>query len=956
MLNNEEKDISQKSHEKTSLSIILSSVYALGVVAFILALFYFPVDFSIKQGGDPLIGEATKYNVSIDKRVSFFYKMIFLGTVLWLVITWFFTKVYKNVFRSTENYSTGLYYVIPLIVCAFLHVSGVELKQTMHLLFGTFVLGLVYYAALAKNTLIVSHDVPFERFFELGFLLNMVGYFFFGHISGVENWATIFFLLLVVILIIAINGLRFQKNTLRLLSFVSAGIPFLIFIAIEWHVFSLEYELYLLGYKKGFLILFGSWIVFAVFALKKLPRLTEKYGVVLFRSALIFGFCLMVYYQPVLNAIAESFELANPANSLLRISRFGEIPMLDFMSSHMIYEQWYGVLHQSIFGFKSSLDFMAYSFLNQFIFLLFVYWFLKRVGFKSHAAMLFIFLFPVVQGIFFVHVFYAFFVYFAIQRLASNGSALNYFLVATTIFLLLVWRVDTGVAALFTTVAFLPLYWWIVKPSFRFSEFIKGIGFFLLFILSLLLVALALRSGDHIWQNFLSALHYVKGSQAHGYSTITNTSHQQFYVFHILFVALAVVLSVFAVYKIKTRQFNRLATSQSTYLFVSIFSFILFLANAQRGLVRHGFAENNELFFAGTFYLGLAFFILDYFRQKPNTLKFAVFYTVLFFSFIITKFFPFAPETLPSNSLLVSERLKNLNTELSKNVYTGRVRNHQEFIMGYCGDLKSYFDENLKHNQSFIDFSNTPMLYFYCERRVPGYFNQNLQNTIDDYLQRELIAAYKKNDLPFVVYSSYPPNWYDMTDGVLNTVRYYLVAEYIFEHYQPIGVLNNKSVFGKKTATFPEITAKDTIISNPVIADLGFLPGWQGNAFTKKHVAKQNFAVLLTKTTFSNKMQEQRIFLDDVVVQNNHVELLLKVDGQNQEPLLDNHFVFYVEDELGELKHEVRLYRDDGNFEYYAIRMSINYYWHNKTPLVLIFPNLVGIESISIIKHNPIEH
>jgi hypothetical protein len=52
---------------------------------------------------------------------------------------------------------------------------------------------------------------------------------------------------------------------------------------------------------------------------------------------------------------------------------------------------------------------------------------------------------------------------------------------------------------------------------------------------------------------------------------------------------------------------------------------------------------------------------------------------------------------------------------------------------------------------------------------------------------------------PLVVYSNYPPTWYDATDMVPNSMRYYLIAEYIFKHYKPLGVLEDKSFWIKKT-------------------------------------------------------------------------------------------------------------------------------------------------------------
>src|SRR5690606_8364400 len=76
------------------------------------------------------------------------------------------------------------------------------------------------------------------------------------------------------------------------------------------------------------------------------------------------------------------------------------------------------------------------------------------------------------------------------------------------------------------------------------KHLLKGLLITFLIILGLLLIAILLRGGDYILDNFKSALHYVSGNQAHGYSQIAYNYPHQFYISY-FFLPLISVLSVF---------------------------------------------------------------------------------------------------------------------------------------------------------------------------------------------------------------------------------------------------------------------------------------------------------------------------------------------------------------------------------------------------------------------------
>ena len=143
---------------------------------------------------------------------------------------------------------------------------------------------------------------------------------------------------------------------------------------------------------------------------------------------------------------------------------------------------------------------------------------------------------------------------------------------------------------------------------------------------------------------------------------------------------------------------------------------------------------------------------------------------------------------------------------------TLRVLDAEEFAEKHYNDLKHFFDTNFDTDATFIDFSNTPMLYFYLQREVPSYFCQYMQNTVTEFLQEENLKLLQTKNIPAVLFSNYPLTGLDCTDGVPNTLRYNIICKHIYDNYVPYTVLNNHTVWIKKGITLKN-PVEDTSLS-----------------------------------------------------------------------------------------------------------------------------------------------
>jgi hypothetical protein len=244
------------------------------------------------------------------------------------------------------------------------------------------------------------------------------------------------------------------------------------------------------------------------------------------------------------------------------------------------------------------------------------------------------------------------------------------------------------------------------------------------------------------------------------------------------------------------------------------------------------------------------------------------------------------------------------------------------------------------------------MLYYYCNRRIPGYFNQNLQNTVDDYLQLHLLQYLNPDEVPVVVFSNYPPNWFDATDGVPNVMRYYLIAEYIFANYRPLGIINKKSIWGKKESNYSwDFQEIDTLVSQTKLFDYKKAAYYTGEYY-KHH--KQNYL----EQAFSWDAPDEYLFSPlvielpvETIHNNSYIELI--VDSEKDFAGIQLH-LFSQDNRIGSFSFDaVR-----GGQKHYFLRPGNHYRWFTlkADKLELEIPHGFWIKQINILKDTRIEN
>ncbi len=884
-------------------------------------------DFSFTETENFVFSEATFNTVDIKKRINFFYSLIFWGSILICLFYLLSDSLFKLIKLQQWQKKTILIFACAGIFSVISTVIGINSNACSILIAICIIFLTVVYAFSDR----LPHFSPFKNQVNLNFVLAsaLLIFFFTGFFSGTSFyqhyalWFSLTLLTLTIFYIFVSQKTKLRSDKINLYLTSLSSFPVILFFTLELLAFiKLKYD-YFISHKLVFLISFG-FVFLGTLLIGRLRKKTvfnpHRLLNRLLYPSIIITIVMLSSYSLVLNQPHELFELANPANAMMKIFDNHELPMVDFMSSHMLYEQWTGIIYNLVFGYNGSLDFLTYSFLNLIIFYLLVYYFLGRLLKNRGLALLFIILIPFSAGLFSLKLFPSILILFATLRLLKKQTIQNYILVFATIIFLIIWKLDIGAAALFSSLIFIPLSFFVSKKRFKSLTFGKSIIVTLLIVFGVLSLCFLLRSPEYIYNNFKTALHYVSANQAHGYSKLAKAYPQQFWIYHVILPALSALSILYILIKIRINA--SLTKANQFTLYASLFFFIIFIANAQRGLVRHSFKENNETFFISTFFLAASLLVFYWLGRFLKQNRFLTFYSSAFVLYLVFKFFPLPSSPLMTNSAISSPiTLKSL-TEFKTNASQGRVINDEKFTKETYIDLKAFLDQNLTSEQSFIDFSNTPMLYYYCKRNSPGYFCQNLQNTVDDYLQLQLIDTYQSMDLPVVIFSHYPFSWFDKTDGVPNTLRYYLIAEYIFSNYKPFAIINRKSIWTKKGTSFQwHITEKDTLIDQSIDQKYKHSARHLGQFLSKNKTNNFNAQPLLTDKK-TNTAQHIYYKLTGEQSKLEHAFLKLKISTERLSEKVPIH-LWSDQLYLGKVLIELNTGIHD-----YAVRLSNHYQWY----------------------------
>jgi len=841
---------------------------------FILLNLFGDSNFVLDQISHVTISEATANGIDISKRIKLFYTVLlgfaFLVVGLYLLQSKLarYSQFSTNQWLFLKN-GAGIGSVLMLA-----HLYGIEYLSVIHVT--GFILSACYALFLLQQHKIISgaysHPTLLLRMLVLSIVVTGMALFLNNSTDVIiENGATLFMLVFTVLNAFNYVVNRFFKihsNSFFTTLLPLFLVPLFIFCSVEFLFYhKMEADINA-PYKWVFMcLMLGCLIVWNLYVFIKKPHIpTQKLFSYFFIPSAIATFVLLIEFLPFMEQPQELFELANPAVSQLRIFKFHEIPFVDFLSSHMFSEQWYGIIYHLIFGYSGTVEFIVYEFFNSVLLYFVIYFFLKKLFRSDLIALVFTLTFPLVPELFNTYLFIGIIAFFQIAKLAAHQSLKNYFFLFLILAAICFWRLDTGVAAVSASLFFIPIILLTQAQKIKVSNLLKSIALFAALVISVLVILVLITSQEYVFGNISIALHYFSGGQAHGLSSLAYEFNQQYFLHHVIFPLLSAGVIILAIIGLRSNP----SRGEKFLLSASIFLLLIYVFNFQRGLVRHGFMEKQDFYLLSTLFLGISLFVICLIQQKAKGSLFLQLFLIGFFSIFALKYYSIGKERATLNTFLKQSSIANLDTQFNEK-FEGRLLNTAPFADENHSDFKRFLDKNLTENQTFYDFSNSPMLYYYCQREVPSYFCQNLQNTIDEYLQNEQLNQLDTSRVPVVIYSNFPTSWWDASDGIHSAMRQNMIVEFIHKNYKPYQIINNRAIWISKS--------KQTLNSDTLIA--------QAIPTTKTYQYKQIARFL--NTYYTENINDKLVFLKKAAINetNEHfIEFKIGQEIRNQERVL----------------------------------------------------------------------
>lgn len=788
--------------------ILFSAFLALSCV-FALVSHY---DFSISNFEGNHIGRATLDDFNISSRVRLFYMSAGI-----LFATFFFFNYLLNYIRKflkNELTDPSLLSFLSVTGIVLLSASLFEIKveHSLNVLISLFLLVFLFSAfgrlrfsnqnneTNIRNSilqsLLISLSLPF--FFKDAFTLILekpVRLFY-------NEWIIYCSILFLVCWYLINRGKKEVGNKITLLvsslgitSFLSRETAMILKLRFDLNI---HHGLIYLA-----LLILTSIAVFFLFR-QRIEML--KKDRMLFISAILYlsGMTLLAFHSYVQVQPTEMFELANPVLSLERFFNWGEWPILQTFNSHLIFEIFFGFVYAFLNGY-SGLDFLTYNSFHFLIQYIVLYYFLKHfIKSKMRTLVLLLFL-PVIPAVFHVTFSICLIFPFLIKRYTDYPCSLNFFLLISMMVFMMFWKIDFGVGVLIAV----PIALFLLTINKIIPRNLKQWSLVSLALVALIVLAfpICIALGIPLWDNFLEAFHYVNSAQAHG---LTNVSHAGFFVrnsHYFLFPLMVLALLVYIIFN-----FKKLFLEKKFEVLSLLFLIFFYLTNFQRGLVRHGLISGDVWLSSFVYFIIPASIFILPLGNFIHRFKIPSFLILMFFMSAAFKY----PGITDIDFLgeKAFKRFSERDTLFSESLnLTGRIVEDTSFVKD-LDELVTFLNDNLSEEQTFYDYSNSPMLYYYSQRKVPSYFNQPLLSSQDVYLQKKQIDRLENEDIPFVIYSGFPYSWFDEQDAVPKNVRHYLIGEYIHREYKPFALIGKYAVWIQKEKNGDELLNSTKLDTN----------------------------------------------------------------------------------------------------------------------------------------------
>ncbi len=766
-------------------------------VFYIVLNFLDPAAILLQHFTDRSVSYATNEGIDIGKRVYLFYKAIGFSFILILLFTRI-TIIIKNYVHPEELFlANGI--SLAGFCLLFFQLLGADMSGSIHFIIAMLI---ICFAGLISHRIKKREPTDVITPFLWSVLISLTLFFLQWQIFNFVIGKSIFSLPKVLVItgvpiyLLFTGRFRLNYKILRV-SQPLIFLPLLSFISIE---------LFLILNQQGIFIppkiiyAFGLGFIFvrALFIYKNITSIHEHKGLLslIFKNWMpwiLAGIGCIAFYQPIVQPEIDWFEDANQVLPLHQWFSFGKIPFLESFSPHGLSYFGFGLLY-SIFNGADPMGGFVYHFILKVVVVLIIYFFLYKISGNGFFATWIAIAYPYTDMLFPFYFNLVPLAVIAFILLYKNQSVKNYVFFFCSLIFLVFWRIDIGFSTLVAGLASLIFLIFFV-PSFKTDRknIYKGITISFAIMLFLFIAAF-IHSGFNILIYLRDALEYMASIQSYGIKDLSHKHDLKYFFLYFIFPAIVLLILLYCIYQI-IRQNDR-NEGAITYRLSLIFLSLFYFSNLQRGLVRHTLVEQWDAALTSYSFLIIASIIFAGNTNKNSFLRFFGFFIVS--TLLISNYVFTSPDLKKNNnySLLISRLSYPDSISISKEKIK-RIIEDPTYPSNYK-ELNAFMKNNFSDRSTFMDFSNTPMLYYYTNRIIPSYFVQIPHTAHNDFLQKRFIHELADYDVPVTIFSNTPSNFWDNLDGIPNQLRHYRISEYIYRNYIPAYIINKHSIWLKK--------------------------------------------------------------------------------------------------------------------------------------------------------------
>jgi len=515
----------------------------------------------------------------------------------------------------------------------------------------------------------------------------------------------------------------------------------------------------------------------------------------------------------VLTPSPDFLEPANPGLFIQQWFDFGRVPFFDTFNGHGLSDSFFGFLYCLVHG-SDVLSWQYYDFLADVVVLFGIYHLFRRVMGNACGAFFSVLFLPYLEELFPPFCAMAILVVFLVHWVSTQRTARAWALFFAGLLFAFAWRLDIGFAATLAAVPTLLLVR-AVTPGYRLptSAILRGCGLAAA-ICGSAFVAICVRRGISPLTLLVDYQHMTSSNQGFGYTHIAGDMNP-LVLWH-LFVIPLLVLSAAAWLVVRSR--GRLAPQSREYFVFTagIFLSAYVFTNFPRGLVRHSFLEPGITMIASFAFpvLGLAaYWTIG--EGRPRS-AFAAFVLITsLFSFNLGLNHKRGDRIPPTGNAYerAMERLVSIARPEGTDQRIERLQFLGWFSRNHLEEIKPFIESSLEPGQTFLDLSNSPMLYYYTHKRSPQFAN-HLMLVHDEYTQKRVLEDLEHEDLPFVTLVTEADRCKQANvaclaaiDDVPCELRQYRLHEWVYEHYEPYALIQRWQVWIRKGWLAPKAPA-----------------------------------------------------------------------------------------------------------------------------------------------------